>query len=133
MCLRCMIRPSLPNRRRCARCAAYRAEADYPWLTHDIDAHARLIADTHNPTAKCSVLGRSLIALRKVGDRLSIDRIDSHQGYLEGNMRLLSLELNVAKGDTQTIPQRAINRILRRLQGTVHDIYSDVPGATIPT
>jgi hypothetical protein len=69
------------------------------------------------------------LALRKVGERLTVDRIDSSLGYVEGNMRLLAGDLNSAKGTRKEVPWSAINRLLYRLDKTVHDCHSDIHGA----
>jgi hypothetical protein len=102
-------------------------------MLHDLDLHAVFLAGTHSDIARCEVLGRSLFALRKVGEKLSVDRIDPSRGYVEGNMRLLTLTLNKEKGDKLTIPRGSMNRILKGLWRTVDDRHSAVPGAIIAT
>ncbi len=100
-----------------------------PHLTHDTKEHARMVALSHAETSQCAITGRSLLALRKIGRRLEVDRIDSTRGYVEGNMQLLADDLNSAKGARDEVPQRAINWLLDRLEHTVNDSLSAIPGA----
>jgi hypothetical protein len=80
--------------------------------------------------SQCAVLGRSLLALRKVGQRLTVDRIDSTIGYVQGNMQLLAADLNSAKGEDDDVPQHCINIILEKLERVFNDKLSKFPGAT---
>jgi hypothetical protein len=82
-----------------------------------------------DPHSVCAVTGRSLFALRKVGEKLSIDRIDPQKGYIDGNMQLLTMSLNSAKGMGDHVPQVAINRLLRKLTRVVDDNFSNNSGA----
>jgi hypothetical protein len=95
----------------------------------DVAVYREAMLATHSLTARCDILGRSLFALRKVGERLSIDRIDPGRGYVAGNMRLIAMSLNTAKGTNKEVPQWAINKLLRKLERTVNDKLSR-PGAT---
>lgn len=73
------------------------------------------------------------MTLRKVGQRLTVDRISSMLGYVDGNMQLMAGDLNSAKGNSAFVPQHAIHRLLAKLAQTKDDRLSDVPGATIPS
>jgi len=84
-------------------------------LSHEHAAFSRMLYLSRMPMSCCAVTGRTLFTLRKVGDQLSVDRIDSTLGYVAGNMRLLALSLNVAKGAGDRVPQEAINKLLWRL------------------
>jgi hypothetical protein len=96
----------------------------------DETAYREMLHLAKQPESRCATSGRSLHALRKVGERLSIDRIDPNKGYTEGNMQLLALSLNKAKGNSSTVPARAVTALLKRLSFTVDDKLSDFPGAT---
>ena len=76
--------------------------------------------------ATCAVTGYSRLALLKVGDRLSVDRIDPRRGYVRGNMRVIALSLNVAKGVGVGVPERAIQRLVRRMERVKGDRLSQV-------
>ncbi len=90
---------------------------------------AGLYEAAKNDRSLCAVLMRPLHTLRKVGETLSVDRIDPALGYTKANTRLLASTLNEAKGDNPTIPQRAINKLLRKLSAVCSDIHSDERGA----
>jgi len=124
ICSRCGARPSLFATTRCGRCASYNRERALPHLQHDVLSHTRMVERCFEPTAQCSITGRSLIALRKIGRRLSVDRIDSTRGYVEGNMQLMADDLNSAKGNRMEVPASAINWLLYRMEHTVHDCHS---------
>jgi len=130
LCYRCGARDSLPQTRHCARCMSYLRERTLPHLEHDLEAHALLMTLSCDPQARCQVTGRSLLALRKVGQRLSVDRQDSTRGYVDGNMQLMALDLNSAKGAGQSVPQRAVHLLLTKLAQVKDDRLSLVPGAT---
>jgi hypothetical protein len=83
-----------------------------------------MVALSHAETSRCATTGRSLLGLRKIGQKLTVDRIDSSLGYVEGNMQLLAEDLNSAKGNRFEVPQRAINWLLDRLERTVYDRLS---------
>lgn len=89
-----------------------------------------MLEAANDPRSVCAVLGRSLFALRKVGQKLTVDRIDSTKGYVDGNMQLLASDLNSAKGVSMEVPWRSVHLILRRLERVVDDRLSRVPGAT---
>jgi hypothetical protein len=93
---------------------------------HNLSAHFIMVDLSWVPTERCSVTGRSLFALRKIGRRLTVDRIDSMLGYVEGNMQLLTDDLNSAKGNRHSVPWDAINRLIHKLDGTVHDCHSQL-------
>ena len=120
----------MPDVRSCSRCHAKQRERDLPHLEDDLVEHTMMVEAAHHPESRCAVLGRSLLNLRKAGQKLSVDRIDSAKGYVPGNMQLLALDLNVAKRDGTHIPQAVIHMILTKLERTKDDRLSDVPGAT---
>lgn len=109
-------------------CAAYRREQSEGHQLHSTEAHAQMLILSHDPTSKCKVTGASLFALWKVGDKLSVDRIDPTLGYVEGNMQLMALSLNIAKGTKAKVPFQDTAKLLRKLRTVVHDVYSEVPG-----
>lgn len=109
---------------------AYYRERQYPHLAHDLNAHTHMLAQAVVPTSRCSLLGRSLLALRKIGQTLTVDRIDPTLGYIEGNMQLLARDLNSAKGAGMVVPQSIVHRLLWKLERVVNDKHSNVPGAT---
>ena len=131
VCYRCGKREVLPLTKHCARCMAYFRERGLPHLEHNLEAHAAFIVMSCRPQSQCKVTGRSLRALWKVGQRLSVDRIQSTLGYMPGNMQLIALDLNSAKGAGAYVPQQAIHRLLAKLAQTKDDRLSEVPGATI--
>jgi hypothetical protein len=71
---------------------------------------------TRRPSTRCAVTGISLKTLRKIGDSLSIDRIDSNRGYVEGNMQIIALSLNIAKKKAGRVPPYAIKRLMRAIE-----------------
>lgn len=71
---------------------------------------------TRKAATVCEISGLSLKTLRKIGDKLSIDRIDSNRGYVKGNMQIIALSLNVAKKRAGHVPRSAINRLLRMVE-----------------
>lgn len=81
----------------------------------DVDLLADLYQRSYDPRERCSVTGLALHDLKKLRDKLSVDRIDPTKGYIGGNMRLISLKLNIAKGIRTSIPPAIIRRYLRRL------------------
>jgi hypothetical protein len=85
----------------------------------------------YQPESCCVITGRSLLCLRKVGEKLSIDRIDSTMGYVPGNTQLMAESLNRAKGRQDSVPRYALNRLLRRLARVVEDKLSNSEGAVI--
>jgi hypothetical protein len=78
----------------------------------------------------CAVTGRSLLSLMKCGQRLTVDRLDSTKGYVEGNMQLIAGDLNSSKGIRDEVPQHAIHILLSKLNRVKDDRFSIVPGAT---
>jgi hypothetical protein len=74
--------------------------------------------------SRCSVSGFSLLALKKVGEELTIDRIDCRKGYTKGNMRLLAGCLNRAKGVEDAVPRRAVNWLVRRMERVRKDRFT---------
>jgi hypothetical protein len=84
---------------------------------------------TKDLTACCCITGRSLLALQKVGDKLSVDRINPRRGYVKGNMQLMALSLNRAKAAQMTVPKTATNQLLRKLSHVTEDCFSTHTGA----
>ena len=68
----------------------------------------------HIPEMQCEITGLSKHQLRKMGERLSVDRINPFKGYVPGNCQVIAESLNIAKGRAKHVPQSAINRLLRR-------------------
>jgi len=130
LCTRCGSRDSLPLTRHCGRCLAYLTERSHPHLEHDLEAHAKMLELSRRSESLCTVTGRSGLSLMKVGEKLSVDRIDSSLGYVEGNMQLMALSLNSAKGAGPRVPQSAVHMLLRKLERVKDDCLSLVPGAT---
>lgn len=108
------------------RCVAVRREAKVEG-PHDLEAHVALLLAGVQAASRCRITGRSAHALWKVGDRLSVDRIDPRKGYVEGNMQLISFYLNLTKGDGLAVPAWAVRRLERRLARTNEDVLSDAP------
>ena len=108
----------------CTRCRALKAEQKHPFLIHDTESHMRYIRAKDNPKARCSASGYSVIALRKVGDQLTVDRIDSSKGYVRGNMQLLAASLNSAKGQQPRVPVGAIRALERKMRRCANDKLS---------
>ena len=102
-----------------------------PEKFHDIPHLAALTEARYRPESTCSVTGRSLLALRKIGEKLTIDRIDSALGYVPGNTQLMAGTLNSAKGCRAAVPRRAINRLLHRLSRVIEDKLGSKDGAVI--
>lgn len=73
--------------------------------------------------------GGALLALRKIGERLTVDRINPRRGYVPGNVQLLAESINEEKNTHRRAPQRAINSLLRRLQHVTEDRLSNREGA----
>lgn len=110
----------------CTRCRALKAERKHPDLVHHTEEHMRYIRAKDNPKARCRISGYSVLALRKVGEMLTVDRIDSTKGYIRGNMQLMAASLNSAKGQSRTVPGAAIQRLIRRMRRVAHDRFSAV-------
>jgi hypothetical protein len=72
------------------------------------------MAMRHIPEMQCEITGLSKHLLKKIGERLSVDRISSFKGYVPGNCQIIAESLNKAKGRADHVPQSAINRLLRR-------------------
>ena len=126
-CSRCCrkIRPSRDGRR-CSRCSAIRRESKLPWYTHDTAEHSRYIRARYNPRSRCQASGLSLIALKKLGCILTVDRIDSRKGYVRGNMQLMADRLNSAKSSNRRVPQSAVRRLRMEYQKVAHDRLSAI-------
>lgn len=112
----------------CARCRAATRAAKLPLLEHDLNVLEMYQQWAHKMDACCSISGLSLLALKKLGDQLSVDRICSNQGYVEGNVRLLALSLNTAKGALDEVPQSAIRWLMGRWEGVARDRLSKPRG-----
>lgn len=111
-------------------CRARRRIRQLPGMRHNVGHLCGLYAACKSPTSLCSVLRRPLHTLSKVGETLTVDRIDPRLGYTKHNTRLLASSLNEAKGDSDVIPQSAINKLIRRLNGVCEDRQSNGDGAT---
>jgi hypothetical protein len=96
---------------------------------HDVEFLAKMLAACHMAESCCSLCGRSLHTLRKIGESLTVDRINPARGYVPGNVQLLAKSLNEEKKHTRRAPQRAVEALLRRLDGVTDDILSDRTGA----
>lgn len=68
----------------------------------------------HIPEMQCEITGLSKHTLKKIGERLSVDRIDPYLGYIPGNCQIIAESLNKAKGRADHVPLSAINRLRRR-------------------
>lgn len=101
--------------------------AKLPFLAHDLAHLEAMKREAHELGARCAVTGASLLALRKVGDALSVDRVENSLGYVAGNTRLIAMSLNTAKGADKHIPKRAIRLLIGRLEGVVFDKLSVMP------
>ena len=113
----------------CSICRARKIVKREHQQEHDIWFLAKMVEACHNPASCCSATGRSLLALRKIGDKLSVDRINSCRGYVPGNVQLLSMVINNDKKESRRPPQQSINNVLRRLEGVTDDILSPPTGA----
>jgi hypothetical protein len=113
--------------RHCGRCLAARREAKLPHLKHDLKHHAMMMVMAKQPTSRCAVMGKSLLTLTKIGETLTVDRIDSSRGYMPDNVRLLSSSLNSAKRDYARIPTQSIKRLERKLQRVVEGLLDKEP------
>jgi hypothetical protein len=113
-CPRCFIRPSLVNYSLCSWCRAELKEGRRRWMQHDTAEHAWMIALCYELTSECAASGLTLAQLRCIGEKLTVDRIDSRQGYVGGNMQLLALRLNNGKGDRAEVPVSALNALHRK-------------------
>lgn len=71
----------------------------------------------HDPDTRCAITGLSRHQLRKIGEKLSVDRINPYLGYVRGNCQIIALSLNTAKGRSQYAPGSAIRWLLRRAGG----------------
>lgn len=95
-----------------------------PDMAHDTGHHAEMLEARMLPDSVCSATGLSQHTLKKMGSRLTVDRIDSAIGYVPGNCVLLAESLNTAKGQGSYIPQSAIDRLFYRaakLRKSRHD------------
>lgn len=105
-CLRCCARLVAAVARHCCRCLARIAESKHPGKRHDLEAHAAMMAAARDPAARCAISGLTLRQLKRRGEWLECDRIDSALGYVAGNMQLLARRLNASKG-SRTAPLAA--------------------------
>lgn len=102
--------------RQCPRCFALKRKSQMPGTSIDVDALAEFVRRAREPSSTCAVSGLCGRVLRALGDRLSVDRVVPSLGYVPGNMRLLSLRLNTAKGQRRAVPVRTLARLLDRAQ-----------------
>lgn len=58
------------------------------------------------------------------GEVVSIDRVDPARGYEPGNLRVISLSLNVAKGNRERYLPEHVQERLQRQRGAVRDEYA---------
>jgi hypothetical protein len=58
-----------------------------------------------------------------------VDRINPRRGYLPGNVQLLTMSLNTEKKEQRRVPYKAINALLRKLEGVTDDVLSSPEGA----
>ena len=131
-CPRCFKRPAIEGRKLCAFCVAQLHERKRaPDLLHDTELHAAFIEKSKCMEETCEVSGYSLLALKKIGEELTIDRVDSTRGYCQGNMRLLARSLNQAKSVGLKVPGRALNRLLRRLERLRNDKWTPSTAQTL--
>lgn len=121
-CILCR-RPST-KRRVCFRCTAIKAEARHPEMAHDTLEHIRMLTARHKKYARCRASGISLLTLEKMGEVLTVDRINPYRGYVRGNMQLLARYLNSAKGVKRKVPKAAIKRLRRKMVRYSHDRLS---------
>lgn len=96
---------------------------------HDVAFLAIMVKACHDPAACCSGTGRSLLALRKIGEKLSVDRINPRRGYVPGNVQLLASKLNEEKRTNRRVPRKALDSLLRKLEGVTEDVLSSEEGA----
>lgn len=113
----------------CAGCRAHKAAKRKSSLEHDIPYLARMFEACYDARSCCSATGRSLLALRKVGEVLSVDCINSRRGYVPGNVQLIALSLNTEKADQRRVPIRALNALLSKLEHVTEDRLSSETGA----
>jgi hypothetical protein len=73
-----------------------------------------MMALRHIPEMQCEATGLSKHSLKKIGERLSVDRINPFLGYVPGNCQVIAESLNKAKGRADHVPLYAINRLRRR-------------------
>lgn len=128
-CSRCGKEP-LDGLRKCARCFAQRRMDQLPNLKHHFGWYLRALIRAHDVRSTCAVSGYSLLALRKCGDQLSVDRIDPRLGYVRGNIRVIALSLNVAKGVSASVPERSVQRLARRMLRVRGDRWTRKDAAT---
>jgi hypothetical protein len=128
--MRCCARPASPRWKYCTQCHVNRRQAQIPLLEHDYEAHLAMVKLSQDAHSQCAILGRSALSLWKVGELLSVDRIDPNLGYVSGNMRLITMSLNRSKGIKSYPAQHAINLVLNKLDRTCENRLDEVPGAT---
>lgn len=58
------------------------------------------------------------------GEVVSIDRIDPCRGYVEGNVRVVSLSLNVVKGNRERYLPEHVQAVLERERAALRDEYA---------
>lgn len=90
----------------------------------DTRAYAEMLRQACLPASRCASTGISLVGLKKLGEKLSVDRIVPGLGYVEGNMRLLASCLNSAKGRKKNIPAVAVKNLLLRWERVRYDELS---------
>lgn len=105
----------------CAECRAHKRVKQVPDQRHNLPFLISMLAACYDPASCCSATGRSLHSLRKIGERLSLDRINPRRGYVPGNVQLLVMSLNEEKKVNRRVPQSSVNALLKRLESVSHD------------
>ena len=113
----------------CAECRAIKRVRQVPEQDHSVSFLAIMLSASHSPESCCSATGRSLHALRKVGERLSVDRINPERGYVPGNVQLIAMCLNEEKRTYRRVPQAAVNALLRKLERVTDDDLTSISAA----
>ncbi len=93
-------------------------------MEHDIAEHVRMLKARHRKNSRCQASGISQLTLEKMGETLTVDRINPYKGYARGNMQLLARYLNTAKGVQHKVPRAAVKRLRRRMLRYTHDKLS---------
>ena len=128
-CHECGSREPIEGLKLCAACRSRKIIRREHRQTHNASFLELMLRACYDPASCCSSTGRSLLALRKVGERLSVDRINPNRGYVPGNVQLLAMSLNAEKNSQRQVPRRALDALLRKLEHVTEDILSSPEGA----
>ena len=79
------------------------------------------------PESTCATSGLSAFTLWKMGEHLTVDRIDSSLGYVKDNCQLMARALNLAKGAGAEVPLRSVQRLLNRALRFITSTYDQIP------